>query len=114
MTKNDGPFDLLVAIEVVEHIADYGGFLRTCASLAPRALITTPNKLRSDQTATAGPPPYYQHVREWTAGEFYWVLRLFYRRVKLFAMPDSNVPGAVPITVVDHMTPIIAECEQTA
>ena len=40
-----------------------------------------------------GPPPYYQHVREWTAGEFYWVLRLFYERVTLFAMPDPKCPG---------------------
>jgi len=110
VSPDDGPFDLLVAIEVVEHVADYGGFLRTCAALAPRALITTPNKLRNDDTATIGPPPYYQHVREWTAGEFYWVLRLFYQEVALFAMPDPYRAGAVPVTVLDARSPLIADC----
>jgi hypothetical protein len=110
VSRDDGPFDLLVAIEVVEHVADYGGFLRTCAALAPRALITTPNKLRNDDTATIGPPPYYQHVREWTAGEFYWVLRLFYQEVALFAMPDPYRAGAVPVTVLDARSPLIADC----
>jgi 2-polyprenyl-3-methyl-5-hydroxy-6-metoxy-1,4-benzoquinol methylase len=72
VTPDDGPFDLLVAIDVIEHLQDYRSFLETCVSLAPRAIITTPNKSRDQQSATASPPSYYQHVREWTAGEFYW------------------------------------------
>ena len=107
-----GPFDLLVTVEVIEHLADYRAFLTLCGSLAPKAIFTTPNKLRSARTATAGPPPYYQHVREWTAGEFYWVLRAFYQKVRLFGMPDPNAVGAVPITVTDTLSPLIAVCEQ--
>lgn len=110
LTPNDGPFDLLVTIEVVEHVADYAGFLAKCCGLAEKAIITTPNKLRSVKTSTDGPPPYYQHVREWTAGEFYWVLRVFYREVKLFGMPDPNAVGAVPLTVTDVLSPLIAVC----
>lgn len=112
LTFEHGPFDLLVAIEVIEHVADYQAFLSLCCSLAPAAIITTPNKLRSARTATAGPPPYYQHVREWTAGEFYWVLHACYQKVSLFGMPDPNVVGAVPITVTDALSPLIAVCER--
>ncbi len=108
----DGPFDLLVTIEVVEHVADYAGFLASCCGLADKAIVTTPNKLRSATTATAGPPPYYQHVREWSAGEFYWVLRAFYRHVELFGMPDPNTTGAVPVRVTSTLSPLIAVCEQ--
>lgn len=106
-----GPFDLLVSIEVIEHIADYRGFLAACARLADRAIITTPNKYRTRKTASAMPPAYEHHVREWTAGEFYWVLKLFYKQVTLFAMPDPYTPGCVPITITDSKTPLIAVCE---
>jgi hypothetical protein len=110
VTERDGPFDLVVTIEVVEHVADYAGFLRICAALAPKAIITTPNKMRTAETATFGPPPYYQHVREWTPGEFYWVLRTFYRDVRLFGMVDPYKIGAVPMTVMENLTPLIAVC----
>ena len=105
-----GPFDLLVSIEVIEHIADYPGFLRTCTALAPRALLTTPNRARTPHDFTAGPPRYYKHVREWTAGEFYWVLRCFYRQVTLYAMASQADPIVVPIMVDDQRSAVIADC----
>ena len=114
VSPDQGPFDLAVAIEVIEHLTDFAGFLHVCAALAPRAIITTPNKLRSLQTATAGPPHYYQHVREWTAGEFYWVLRAHYDRVQLYAMPEPSRVGAIPITVMSELSPVIAICERDA
>jgi hypothetical protein len=110
VAPEQGPFDLLVTIEVVEHVSDYAGFLDLCCSLAPRAIITTPNKMRTVRTMTSGPPAYYQHVREWTAGEFYWVLRAFYREVRLFGMPDPNGVGAVPMDVTESLSPLIAVC----
>ncbi|MCW8139439.1 MAG: class I SAM-dependent methyltransferase [Planctomycetota bacterium] len=81
-------FDLCVAIEVIEHVADFGGFLRELVRLAPRAVITTPNRWRSVDELLASPPSYHEHVREWTAGELHWVLRAFYREVRLFTLPD--------------------------
>ncbi len=113
VTPDDGPFDLLVAIDVIEHLQDYRSFLETCFSLAPRAIITTPNKSRVQQSATASPPSYYQHVREWTAGEFYWVLQTFYQSVKLYAMPNIYIPKLEPIKITDSLTPLVAVCEQS-
>ena len=112
VTPDDGPFDLLVAIDVIEHLQDYRSFLETCVSLAPRAIITTPNKSRDQQSTTASPPSYYQHVREWTAGEFYWVLQTFYQSVKLYAMPNIYIPKLKPIKITDTLTPLVAVCEQ--
>jgi len=109
-TPDDGPFDLVVAVEVIEHVADFVGFLRTCRELAPRALITTPNRRRGPKFDTAGPPPVSKHVREWTAGEFYWVLRAFYRDVRLYAMPNPYVPEVAPVSVTTTLTPLIADC----
>ena len=110
VAAEDGPFDLVVAIEVIEHVADFTGFLRTCQRLAPRALITTPNRERGPRFDTAGPPPVAKHVREWSAGEFYWVLRCHWREVKLYGMPNPYVPEVVPIRVTDSLSPLIADC----
>lgn len=106
----DGPFDVVVSIEVIEHVDDFAGFLRTCCSLAPRAIITTPNRERNMETDIAGPPPYTYHVREWTAGEFYWVLRCFYKTVDLYSMPDPEADSYLPISITDRLTPLIADC----
>ena len=108
----DGPFDLVVAVDVIEHIADYPAFLQTCCALAPRAVLTTPNRRRLPETDHDGPPPYEQHVREWTAGEFYWILRSFYRNVSLHAMPNPYVPIVEPVRVTTELTPLIADCRE--
>lgn len=111
-TPEDGPFELVVAIEVIEHIADYRSFLETCAGLAPRALLTTPNRRREARVFHSGPPPYPEHVREWTAGEFYWVLRCFWEEVRLFGMPDAFKAQCVPIDVDATASPLIADCRR--
>ena len=112
VTTARGPFDVAVAIEVVEHITDYSGFLRTLAGLAPRALVTTPNRCRDASADHAGPPRYYQHVREWSAGEFYWVMRCFWKDVRLLAMPDPMSAHALQVDVDTRLTPLIADCRQ--
>jgi hypothetical protein len=109
-TPEDGPFDLVVAVEVIEHVADFNGFLGLCAELAPRALLTTPNRARSNRHFTAGPPHNLKHVREWTAGEFYWVLRCYYDDVRLYGMESQEEPRFVPITVDGIASPMIADC----
>ena len=111
INSSEGPFDLVVAIEVIEHIADYRAFLDTCVTLAERAIFTTPNKHARPRSVWAGPPEYRYHVREWTAGELYWVMRSFYRSVRLFGILDPGTPGCVPIDITSEAPRIIAECE---
>jgi 2-polyprenyl-3-methyl-5-hydroxy-6-metoxy-1,4-benzoquinol methylase len=115
-------FDLVVAIEVVEHIFDFAGFLRGLAKVAPRAIVSTPNKNRSPFTAIANTPAYGEHVREWTAGEFYWVLRCFYDQVELHTLPNfqkqvsayvsdsSFKPTLRKCSVLEKEVPLIAVC----
>lgn len=103
-------YDLLVAVDVVEHAADLDPFLSFCAGLAPRAILTTPNRAAVRGPTDSGPPAYLPHVREFDAGEFYWVLRLVYEDVRLYHMPDVYVPWLEPMTIGEKGTPIIAHC----
>lgn len=109
ITKKDGLFDMAVSIEVIEHVKDYVSFIKLIQCLAPKAIITTPNKDRPSGKAI-GPPSYSQHTREWTAGEFYWVLKSFYASVQLYSMPNEYLPALAAITVADEATPLIALC----
>jgi len=104
------PYDLLVAVDVVEHATDLNGFLSFCAGLAPRAVFTTPNRTAVRGPGDSGPPAYPPHVREFDAGEFYWILRLLYGEVHLYHMPDVNVPWLEPMTIGETGTPIVAHC----
>jgi len=108
VAASDGPFDLVVSIDVIEHVADFQAFLKTCTSLAPKAIITTPNKNRTSRTSYASPPTYNQHVREWTGGEFYWVLRTLYDSVLLFGKQDPLGIDLVPMRITDTLTPLVA------
>lgn len=103
-----GKFDLSVCIDVIEHIENYGAFLKDFSMLAERALITTPNKSRNFSTMTANPPKYIYHVREWTPGEFYWVLRTFYRKVDLYGVYRNG--KFQKISLLSNAPKIIAEC----
>lgn len=112
LIKEYHKFDLALAIDVIEHIDDFFGFLAEFSLLADKAVITTSNRDRDYFTATRSSPEYYQHVREWDAGEFYWVLRAFYHHVDLYAMPDVYVPKVEKIGLLSTMTPLIAVCQK--
>ena len=103
-------YDLLVSVEVIEHVANLKKFLNTCAGLAPRAIFTTPNRLVLRGADDIGPPPYAPHVRDFDPGELYWILKLYYREVYLYHLPDVYVPWMEPMTIATSGTPIIAEC----
>ena len=67
-------------------------------------------------------PAYSEHVREWTAGEFLWVLRAFYTSVDLFTVPDltrqikalQSDAGYLPVVTrcsdLSCNEPMIAKC----
>lgn len=110
----DGPFEVVVAVEVIEHVHNYSNFIKRCISLAPKAIFTTPNKSRSVKNFYIQPPEYKHHVREWTAGEIFWVLRSFYEKVCLFSLDEktySESPHVFPINILSSDSPIIAVCE---
>jgi len=103
-------YDLLVSIDVVEHVFDIRAFLSFCARLAPRAVFTTPNREVVRGPGDAGPPPYPPHVREFDGGEFYWLLKQHYLDVSLYFMPDVHVPWLEPMTIATRGTPLVAVC----
>lgn len=103
-------FDLLVSVDVIEHVKDLPEFFRLCCRLASRAIFTTPNRESHRGPQHIGPPPYAVHVREFDPGEFYWVLKQYYKEVYLYHMPDVFVPWLEPMTTASKGTPIIAEC----
>jgi 2-polyprenyl-3-methyl-5-hydroxy-6-metoxy-1,4-benzoquinol methylase len=83
-------FDLCVALEVIEHISDFSEFLQEMSLMSPRAIISTPNKLRSAFDSVVNTPEFDQHVREWTCGEFYWVLRAYWDDVEIHTIPNIS------------------------
>jgi len=104
-------YDVVVSIDVIEHVKEYVSFLKDFSKVAPDAIISTPNKDRDASHAEASPPKYKHHVREWTAGEFYWILRTFYKDVKLYSKPDPLKIECVPINVLSALTPLIGVCK---
>ena len=105
-------YEMLVSIEVIVHVSDLNGYLGFCSGLADRAVFTTPNRQIVRKSSHIGPPPYGPHVREFAAGELYWVLRQHYEAVNLYYMPNAFVPWLAPMTIEGQGTPIIAECHR--
>ncbi len=82
----DGSFDLVVAFELIEHLADWRAFLREVRRvLAPKGqfLVSTPNQLYyAEARAALGPNPF--HVHEFEFGEFQRELEAVFPKVALY------------------------------
>ena len=78
--------------------------------MAPRAIFSTPNRTIVRGSLDLGPPVYPAHVREFSPGEIYWILKQYYEEVVLYYMPNVYVPWLEPMTILTQGTPIIAEC----
>jgi ubiquinone/menaquinone biosynthesis C-methylase UbiE len=78
-------FDLVVAFEVIEHLADYRAFLNECARVLTRdglLIVSSPNKRYYAETrAATGPNPFHEH--EFEAGEFVRELEQVFPNVRL-------------------------------
>jgi SAM-dependent methyltransferase len=89
----DGSFDLMVAFEVIEHLADWRGFLReACRVLAPggQLIVSTPNKLYyTESRGKDGANPF--HVHEFDFEEFRGELGAVFPHVSLFL--ENHVEG---------------------
>ncbi len=85
-------FDLIVAFEVIEHLADWQEFLREARRvLAPggQLIISTPNtKYYAATRAESGPNPF--HVHEFTFDEFRGALQEVFPHVALFVQNHTS------------------------
>src|SRR5205823_6466415 len=79
-----GPYDAVLASELIEHVADPVGLLDACGRLAPRVLLTTPDG------AYDGPQEHNNgHVRAWSQREF---TRLVMNRGRIVEMHTTKEP----------------------
>jgi ubiquinone/menaquinone biosynthesis C-methylase UbiE len=78
-------FELVVAFEVIEHLAEYRGFLDECARILTRdglLIVSSPNKRYYARTrAETGPNPFHEH--EFEAEEFVRELERVFSNVRL-------------------------------
>jgi 2-polyprenyl-3-methyl-5-hydroxy-6-metoxy-1,4-benzoquinol methylase len=81
----DHSVDVVVAFEVIEHLADYRAFLDECARLLTAEgllVISSPNKRYYAETrAATGPNPFHEH--EFEAEEFVHELERVFANVRL-------------------------------
>jgi SAM-dependent methyltransferase len=89
----DGSFDLVIAFEVIEHLADWRAFLREVRRvLAPTGqfIVSTPNKLYyGESRGPAGANPFHAHEFEFT--EFRDELAEVFPHISLFL--ENHVEG---------------------
>ena len=68
------PFQLITAVEVLEHVEDYDRILREMLRVSRRGvLISTPNR-RPEYTNPDGTPKNFWHLREWSYEELEAIL----------------------------------------
>lgn len=118
-TREFSQFDVVVAIEVIEHINDYKSFLKMLTRFDRRGkdgrsvgqnpteyFISTPNR-NNKRVGDHGPKNKF-HVREWTSNEFYNVLNDFFTDIVFYNTKGEPVPYDEYITT-EH-TPLLAKC----
>lgn len=115
MERPFATFDLIVCIEVIEHVKDYEAVfagLKKFYDPARRSVffISSPNR-NSDRLGKEKPNNVH-HVREWTAGEFYEILTKQFRTVVMYSASrldnfsfDETCDGNT------NESPILAKCE---
>lgn len=108
--KKERKFDLAISVDVIEHIADYKGFLDEFSQLADRAVISTPNRDR--HVSFIHKPIYQFHVQEFNAGELYFILKMYYRKVDLYSAPNIMKTDLVPVGLYSTYDKLFAYCEK--
>lgn len=106
-----GKFDLAVSVDVIEHVADYKSFLDGFSKLADRAVISTPNRDRFSDLSQIVRPPYNMHVYEFNAGELYFILKMYYKKVVLYTLPDLYDTNMCEVGLYTTCNKLFAYCE---
>ncbi len=74
---NDDMFDVVICVDVIEHVEDYNRLIKEMLSVSKRELfLSTPNR-RLEYTNTDGSPKNYWHLREWNYPEFDEIISAF-------------------------------------
>jgi SAM-dependent methyltransferase len=92
LTGLDGPFDLVVSFETIEHLTGPDAFLDEVARvMAPGAtvVLSTPHRCYSEPPRN-GRPANLHHVQEWDAREFETLLRAHFADVRLRAQVRAS------------------------
>ena len=114
-TRQVMQFDMVVAIEVIEHIYDTDKFIKSLHRFAKKNkrgdvhvknptefYISTPN--RNSKKIQKDKPANLFHVREWTSQEFKGLLGKYFEQVELF----DNTGKPVKDDCVDDL--VLAKC----
>ena len=96
-------FDVVVAIEIIEHVSDHDTFLKNIITFAKKKkgtydvasgptqfFISTPN--RNNRHIREGGPYNKAHVKEWTSGEYLKVLKEYFENVEFFNSAGVPIP----------------------
>lgn len=80
-------FDYITCLDVIEHIEDYCSLLNDINRLINEnglLFLTTPNRLRESENNLN--PRNKLHVQEFSSGELYFILNMFFEEIKLFTL----------------------------
>jgi len=106
-------FDLVVAFELIEHLADWRTFLEEARRVLDRSgqcVISTPNKnYYQESRGPAGLNPYHQH--EFSFEEFHRELEAVFPYISFFL---QNHADGIVFQPVDSITAIETRMENTA
>lgn len=117
-TREFAQFDQVVAVEVIEHIYDYKGFIGALirfdkksykgkpVSDATEYFLSTPN--RNNRTIGDNRPRNKYHVREWNSAEIYNIMSEFFENVELMNAIGTPIPKEEYETTTH--TPLLIKC----
>lgn len=111
LEKYPQKFDLAISIDVIEHIKDYKAFLDEFIQLSDYAIVATPNRDRYYKKEDIIAPPYKYHTHEFNAGELYFILKMYYKEVKLYSLPDPLKSKIVEVGIYSSYEKLIAVCK---
>ncbi len=112
LKKYPNKFDIAITVDAIEHIKDYKSFLDEFSQLSDKAVISTPNRDRYTNKEDLIKPPYKYHTHEFNAGELYFILKMYYKTVKLYSPPEEEKPLLKEVGIYSNYYKLIAYCEK--